>query len=575
MRKFLVIVAAALVPVGMWTAGCRQDSRQAAFPKTAEMKSLAKAAEKESPTTPPMIAAAPIDRDILNLPETPVMARINAVNDRSNQLARPKAPEGLFTLPDNGDHFAMAAPDYEIQAAPAAITPIPSAREFWSRPAAPLKRRPMDVPSDIAAMAGPAQVDPVVAPPAPYFAPMPAAPEGQFMSVEDVPGVFMGDSPISMRSGSPPARGQRFDGLINGAALGAAPSSSKRGFAEEAFASRQPSESHAPAAYIDRSIVVRSIPGDYEPLPEPIPLDVYNAALAREQGLADPFVTGVGFVAPESAKPRRSLLPIPDFMPAPPGSAKKFASAKAAAMQAPALPRESYDVPASRADQEKGPSFGSNDIRQALAPLPDISSVARTPARKTDAGKKAPPLSMPPPMPEPMPSPEMTAAKNSLINLEALDGDDDAPGATDRDFFRTDFWERKSPGAKPDFDLELPEPKSVAKPMAMPTNRAARPAQVTTAKKPPAKAAPAKKAVKREEEEFAKLTPETPMWVDDLPETTAAINPVLLETTQEKEKPAGAKPAAPQKVKLQPMRKARESELGHIDSATEVPPLRF
>ncbi len=29
MRKFIMIVVASLIPVGMWTAGCRQDNRQA------------------------------------------------------------------------------------------------------------------------------------------------------------------------------------------------------------------------------------------------------------------------------------------------------------------------------------------------------------------------------------------------------------------------------------------------------------------------------------------------------------------------------------------------------------------
>ncbi len=111
MRTFIVIVVASLIPVGMWTAGCRQDNRQAAFPKTPEMKGLAKAeVSSRAAEAPPVIPPAPIDRDILNLPENAALARVNAVNDRANQIAKPKTPEGLFTLPDNQDHFAMAAP---------------------------------------------------------------------------------------------------------------------------------------------------------------------------------------------------------------------------------------------------------------------------------------------------------------------------------------------------------------------------------------------------------------------------------------------------------------------------------
>mgnify|MGYP003623953180 FL=1 len=81
-------------------------------------------------------------------------------------------------------------------------------------------------------------------------------------------------------------------------------------------------------------------------------------------------------------------------------------------------------------------------------------------------------------------------------------------------------------------------------------------------------------AAKRGEEDLASLTPGTPLWVDTLPETAEPLSPVLMETAEDA-KQAETGPAVPQKVKLQPMRKTRDDELGRIDSATEVPPLRF
>ena len=44
MRKLILIIALTMVPLGIWTAGCRNNAQQAAFPDTPEMKSLAKSA---------------------------------------------------------------------------------------------------------------------------------------------------------------------------------------------------------------------------------------------------------------------------------------------------------------------------------------------------------------------------------------------------------------------------------------------------------------------------------------------------------------------------------------------------
>ncbi|MCC8166436.1 MAG: hypothetical protein LIQ31_09855 [Planctomycetes bacterium] len=242
MRRFLVIVVASLVPVGMWTAGCRQE-RQAAFPNSPEMASLAKSgagrtAEAESPTTPPEIPPAPIDRSVMHLADSSVLARVQAVSDRADQLAGPTPDDGLFTLPDLSRDMASAPVIAPVPAAPGAASamparsgPLPSGREFWSKPVAARNDRPVQAPADISAMAPSAAPDYIATPPSHYQAPaapaMPGTPTGsRLLPPEDVPGVFLfDDTPISSLH-SPPASRHSGLGLPGGDALSAPPLSS-------------------------------------------------------------------------------------------------------------------------------------------------------------------------------------------------------------------------------------------------------------------------------------------------------------------------------------------------------------
>lgn len=213
MRKLVIIAVAVLVPVGLWTAGCRQN-RQAAFPATPEMKSIARAPEQTHPTRPPAIPAA-IDREILATPDQPTFARIRAVMDRSEILANRDAGSGLFVLPEmDSDAYQMSVPEtvmatyqepqpavYSLpepvlamapepvpyQPSTTASVPVPSGAEFWSRPVKTLPARSYHepaVPNDIYAMMPAA---PVAAEPAPEAVSLPPA----FMT-DVIPGVFMG-----------------------------------------------------------------------------------------------------------------------------------------------------------------------------------------------------------------------------------------------------------------------------------------------------------------------------------------------------------------------------------------------
>lgn len=629
-RKFIVIVVASLVPVGMWTAGCRQD-RQAAFPKTPEMKSLAKGSKsKKKSGDAPVIPEAPIDRDILNLPENATMARVNTANDRSQQMARTKVPEGLFSLPEDQDIYAMApaAGDFgqglEVRDAEA-MTPIPSGREFWSKPPANRAARRPEAPEPMSTMApnAPAMTPttqynsapsgPALMPPVQYNSiPAPASPEGgkRLLPVEDVPGVFMGGEQFSYR-GSPPATRPYYDGLPHrGGAHGAAPLLSSAEFesrpsrrADADARGRGPAErgplkldltgliggdspvpeyrhvspvSPAVSPAIDRSIVVRGIPGDYEPLPEPIPLDQYLASVHRELGVQD-IIEGAR-AEPEAIQPLAASMPAAPAMPVAretrksstsfkdmingvmtlpiPGmdrSERRSGESKRAMASAPALPQESFDnVPVSAA-RSMSALTNSPDMEQALAPLPDLSQSGKVSAKKAE--KAMAPISMPPPMPEPLPTPEMTAAKTALMQFERRDEETAAARGTDH--FRTDFWEKKPVGMK-DLDLQLPEPMPVAKPAgALP--------EATVAKMDAP--SPAKPVVEE-------LVPGAPMWIEAIPEAA----PILLEMPEpsrtETEKVV---PAAPQKVRLEPMRnvRIRNDAIGRIDSQAEVPPLKF
>lgn len=440
MRKFLTIVVASLVPIGMWTAGCRQDIRQAAFPKSSEMKGLAKAGDKQSGNRPPRIDPAPIDRDIMNMPESPAMARANAVKDRSDQMAKPRPSDDLFSLHDNSGSGAMAsAANYDPR--PADIGPTPAGKEFWSRPMNnPMPRSSGSVPADVSAMA-PAASDSSFAGPPVQFLPPPASTQpkakakgsASFAPIEDVPGIYMDGYPMSMRrNGSPPASRHSLNSAVPGGdALGAPPSLSKQDFMKDlkptATATRQgpirldlsglvaskspgpdpiiaPTPAKRPIAssasvastaffpvdVVNPSITVRSIPGNFEPLPEPIPIETF---MAMHPGNPTMHAKPVYGAAPASSA-------ILDFIPPPKDRTR------------PVVPKPPTAVKA-------------DDMRKALAPLPDITT-SPTESKGTPLKLKMPP----------------TEAKEPA-----------------KEEFMADFWEKAMPNLEAMLDLELPEPR--------------------------------------------------------------------------------------------------------------------
>ncbi len=496
MRRFLVIVVASLVPVSMWTAGCRQE-RQAAFPNSPEMASLAKSgsgrtAEAESPTTPPEIPPAPIDRNVMHLSDSSVLARVQAVSDRADQLAGPTPDDGLFTLPDLSRDMASApviAPASNVPAQASAVPsrsgPLPSGREFWSKPVAARTDRPVQAPADISAMAPAAAPDYIQTPPAHYQAPaapshpsMPSTPTGsRLLPPEDVPGVFLFDeSPLSSLH-SPPASRHSGLGLPGGDALSAPPLSSNAaasrlqngrmrsvdtdGKATARVSQRGPirldlsglvptsARQSAPAEAagvaprsepasamplyrevseqtatsvarvpvrdepVSAPIITLSTSPVHEALPEPVPLSAL-ASMPSFQPLPDSFPTAM----PVPSVPASAPLPEPVPTAAPASSATSaavgpaqwVASPTASAQPAKAAPEVAVasvtstrrpsgtmslpvplqpSVPAAKPMEAPLPfeelpesptvastrarSSGSDDISQALAPLPDLS----------------------------------------------------------------------------------------------------------------------------------------------------------------------------------------------------------
>lgn len=581
MRKLILIIALIVVPLGIWTAGCRNDNRQAAFPKTPEMKALAKSAERASPTTPPNIPAKPIDREILNLPERDTMARVQAVNDRSNQMAGNSG--GLFTLPEEQNYMASAysAPTYspsDIQAAPNAITPVPSAREFWSKPAKPLRTsRPVNVPEDISAMAAPA--DDQLIPPSSYMAP--SMPGGrQFLPPEDLPGVYSGHD-AALPDAPPPASGWIGKRNDKGDALGAPPLSSAgprpRGRANtrnrdnrsRETASRDgrksaettqkgplkldldvllgpPSQTAAAPAHALAPAPVYGSPMDvlpgapvvsgvglsgYEPLPEPMPIEEYRAMKARDQQPAS--ASRHNWYSAESASTysdQFTLPPMPSMVSASPNPMPADMMIPAPAAMAGKRQAATASAP-KKAGTAGVSSRQSGDATSALAPLPDITVPSKRPV--DSSAVRANQVSMPAPMPEPLPTPEMAAARNALLDFTPEAMDEAFAEMNKNDYFKSDFWDQKpTPGKKASGSTpmlpELNEP--MAKPSAPPI-------------------------VEMEE-----------------PEMPASS---FFGSLERKVEPASAEP---QKVTLKPMRNARIRaipELEEIDSATDVPPLKF
>lgn len=524
MRTLIVVILTLTIPASAYIAGCRQDRTAAAFPKSKELDKLARAPQDDS-SRPPSIPPAPIDRSIMNLPEQPqrtTMARINAVDDQSRQIAGSRPPAGMFTLPESDTRLASSSP-VSHQAAPAALTPIPSAREFWSKQA-PTQGRAvtsLDLPADVSAMM-PSQPQPVLAPPsapqsaASSFMPPPGA---KLLPVESVPGVFDATN-TSFRSGGPPERMSeaRFP-APGGDALGAPLPSSQAvsqgpvqldfgGLTQTASRHFQPEPQPFP--------IVQSIPGApvYEPLPEPIPLEQYNRMVEPDQrrtAKAAPDLPFADMPPPPEARPapaREEMPPAAMPAPLPPPGPNAEPSRKSAIpllpipdfKPTPAKPAPTPLDPPAVTNPRLATLLDSNAVREALAPLPDIAGTAARPvpppivAPPHPPAAKAAPVALPTPMPAPLPSPELTAAKTALLGpVEPLD-------VPSRDLFR----------------MDLP-------------------------------AAPAKQV-----------------------EAERPSKPAAIVTMAEE------KTAPPQKVKLTPIRsRPRSEEIGKIDAATEVPPLRF
>lgn len=208
MQKLIILVVAVLTPIGLWTAGCRQN-RQAAFPDTPEMRSIARSPEQLHPTRPPVIAAA-IDREVLASPgpDQPTYDRLKAVMDTTERLAYRNAQPGLELTPGAFPDYpapyearADVASYYETvpvveyrpeplmaaapEPAPGHWAPlVPDGQLFQSHPAAPLPDRSwsnVPAPADVSAM--------MPAAPAPAAA---LSPDPGIMVPADIPGVFMG-----------------------------------------------------------------------------------------------------------------------------------------------------------------------------------------------------------------------------------------------------------------------------------------------------------------------------------------------------------------------------------------------
>ncbi len=226
MRKFVIAVLALLVPFTMYAAGCRQDSKHAAFPKGPEVKSLARAGSFESdrPTIPYIPPA--IDPEVMSAPEQPALARVQAVMDREAQLTGSYASApGLFVLPQN-DVYAMAAPapqpmpqmhayatapvqqpqrvlsfgqPYEPLPEPVSLmngapAPVQPRSEFWSKPVMSVQPIPAMPAPGTDSMLPPATLQPIPGIVDPYAPPAAAPDHGsdKLLLPESIPGVFLG-----------------------------------------------------------------------------------------------------------------------------------------------------------------------------------------------------------------------------------------------------------------------------------------------------------------------------------------------------------------------------------------------
>lgn len=675
MRKLITFIVASLIPVGMWTAGCRQDNRQASFPNTAEMKGLAQAPAPNG-NNPPRINPAPnkgnIDRDILNLPDSPAMARATAVNDKSRQMAKPKASDDLFGLPDTQPTMASI---YDPR--PADISPSQGGGEFWSRPTAgPANTRYGQAPADVSAMA-PADNGPGFAGPPVKFTPPPASRKRStgYADPMDVPGIFM-DEPMSMRSGSPPAARQPLsEPFPGGDALGAPPPLTKRDIATKSekynsprkfaddttgpvrldlsglvTASKTSTVSAATesfttlndpvitAAYNPPSFVtpqppmlVRAIPGDYEPLPEPIPLEQYLATLNTQKvDMPPPTMAtprrrgGITLPAATSSQTLRvASVPIRETPAKPARKTDGFLPLPELSALARTMPEQEAPMPIAVAAPKVGTGpavMSSADIKKALAPLPDISgstpvATARKADKKIDKIEKVDIQSItniPTERPEPLtiPSLEQAGAKMDLSEL-AISADLELPEPMQAKPAKKKKTTQKTETKKNNVNTESKikpkkiesktESKAGAKTKAKTEMKAE--AKVTelplldlpglaipelglTELKTPLPPPPLFEAPQKAETDadtFAKafleeLKQEAAVQAEISDQKAVSAEKIQtgeLDKRDNLDKPVALNSEPPRKIRLQPIRKHRDTEMAKIDASMEVPPMRF
>ncbi len=416
MRKFILILALVTVPFGIWTAGCRNDNRQAAFPTTPEMNALSKNAGKTGDDAPAIPNKA-IDRNILNLPENDTLARVQAANDRASQYAAEKAAHGLFTLPgeDNYTPSAFSAPaaaqDRAQSVLPAAAVPMPSAREFWSKPVATAPGTGGTPSEDISAMVPPA------------LPAMPALPG-------KTPGKRSPQRPraeITERAPVPPEIARM----------------------PETFGTPPPAPSSAFAAFppIPAGARIVSSAGleGFEPLPEPIPLEQYTA-LPRGETASAPKGGFLTRPAPEkrAAQTETPLLPLPAALLSAPGEPRP----KTEATPASAAARAFGSAPAAPPllAPEAPVAFLPPPVRPAapegVKPMPKFAELEPTPEKSSLKGT----ASLPVPAQEALPTPEETALKADPVAFSPEAMDEAFTDLKKSDFFKTDFW---NPAAKP------------------------------------------------------------------------------------------------------------------------------
>lgn len=307
--------------------------------------------------------------------------------------------------------------------------------------------------------------------------------------------------------------------------------SPKMELTEQRFAAAAP-EAFPPI--VPGARIVSSEGMNFEPLPEPIPLSKYNSMVMEELASGMPGVpVGSSAAARASARRANERKSAPTLLPLP---AALVRGGKPAA--APAIPELTETKTASKIPG----AVEFAKVEKALAPLPDLASNKPAPGAptQTKTGRKDKVVvSMPAPVPEVLPTPEAAAVKAALLEFSPEAMDEAFAELNKADFFKTDFWD---PAAKTQMKADAEKA-----PAALPSLP-----ELTDPAGP--------------------VVPMPPPFFEE--ETQAKAKSVLPELP----KPAAKKasPGEPKKVTLQPIRKTRAVPgLEKIDSATEVPPLKF